>query len=985
MADSIQLQGRPQVSPGGPAGGPLQAQARPGQYIAGTGPASSSGLGGLVERLAVLNPAVKALEQRQGEQDALAGREFAAKWDTQDDPRGALARGELQWVEGRSPAFNAAYLQASRAKVAMSLGVEAKTSMMTAYDQEKISPDFNPEKFLQQQRERIFAGVQDPTVRDHLAGQYMEGSARITMDQARVQQERRAELTRTGFVMDVNDRLADTNVPPVALQDSLRGVLRSARDLGMDPTQAGTLLLQAVQKRAVAGAGDPEVVLALTQRGPNGEPSLAEEHPNLAPHIEQIRNAAVEARKRAIQESTLDVRFRNGLDLQKKLEDDPTFIVKNPEILRDQIGPGGVFKDAGEASAFWAKAYKAQQDKQSLGLVMNDMNGGRSFLHSPEDQKRALVEFTKGRAEAFAQAQAKGDSQTMLRLLDETAQFVSGTTKSEVAVPWMASFIKGAMGNMADPAGPPPGFLTAAGVFQAWEASPQFRDRYFGEREAALARAYLEALPGSDPKAAYAAAYKATTDQGLKMAEDQKARVSKVAQAAHELVTGQDEWLPKMFGGVKAQQSPELEGFAGQFIQGYMRKFPGVSQDNAIDALKGAIRQNFAVNRVNGETVMVPPGLNGQPAVDALEALTKRYADQWGVDRLDGARVTLLRQGNGVYQPALLVNGIPQMSGKYAAPPVSLEALIAQQRADKSVTDPEELKALDGAIRAARGGQPVTLDPQLLTRAKLGKVLQGNDLARVERALMAQQQATFQNHGDLGFQPGDPSQAALVPYRDVTSTSLVAKQARGFAQQADSWVSYLPGTTSKAVALAASLITVGEGLVAAPRQDPNRAAGVNIGAGYNLKANADRMEKDLKAAGVPVDRIQDVLRGKATLTPEQLRDLTVQQAERYLADARKAGEKIAPGVWDRLSPRQQAVLTDIHYQTGGVGKFVDAWKALAQGDAAGFQKNIQVFYRKDSSDPSSPRIFDARRHDLHAAMLAGPAAWEARLNLLERK
>ncbi len=71
--------------------------------------------------------------------------------------------------------------------------------------------------------------------------------------------------------------------------------------------------------------------------------------------------------------------------------------------------------------------------------------------------------------------------------------------------------------------------------------------------------------------------------------------------------------------------------------------------------------------------------------------------------------------------------------------------------------------------------------------------------------------------------------------------------------------------------LAASLVTVREGVMLSAYGDPAKGAGLNVGAGYNLKANSATVAADLKAVGIPAERVADVQAGKASLTPDQVK------------------------------------------------------------------------------------------------------------------
>jgi len=176
--------------------------------------------------------------------------------------------------------------------------------------------------------------------------------------------------------------------------------------------------------------------------------------------------------------------------------------------------------------------------------------------------------------------------------------------------------------------------------------------------------------------------------------------------------------------------------------------------------------------------------------------------------------------------------------------------------------------------------------------------------------------------------------------------------------------------------LASSLITMGEGVVKQAYDDPASGAGRNIGAGYNLKANAANAPADLKRAGVPEGSIQGVIDGKFQMTTEQVQRLTQVSLGRYESMTRDTAEKTSPGLWAKMSPQQKAVMIDVAYQVGSTDQFRKAWTALASGDAKGFAENANTTY----VNQAGVRVTDTRRNSLRAAMLQGSSTWDATIS-----
>jgi GH24 family phage-related lysozyme (muramidase) len=180
-------------------------------------------------------------------------------------------------------------------------------------------------------------------------------------------------------------------------------------------------------------------------------------------------------------------------------------------------------------------------------------------------------------------------------------------------------------------------------------------------------------------------------------------------------------------------------------------------------------------------------------------------------------------------------------------------------------------------------------------------------------------------------------------------------------------------TASTPQVYAMSLITMGEGVALRAYDDPARGAGKNIGMGYNLKANEKTVQADLRRAQVPEERIQAVIDGTADLTKDQAKRLLQVALPRYETQVKEVANATSPGLYDRMTPAQKAVMLDVAWQVGSTDQFKKAWSALASGDMARFADETKVFY----TDRSGARREDTRRNNLRASMLAGLSHWEA--------
>lgn len=305
---------------------------------------------------------------------------------------------------------------------------------------------------------------------------------------------------------------------------------------------------------------------------------------------------------------------------------------------------------------------------------------------------------------------------------------------------------------------------------------------------------------------------------------------------------------------------------------------------------------------------------------------------------------------------------------------VSLQDLLKEQQATKLLS-PEELVKVGQLRQAFKSGQLIDMDPQLVAKASSLGAINPEQLdaykAKQRKQFLDRVQSvpsltfgkpTFDN---LQFIPGKGS---LVDNQLTSSTALeFAKSAAQFELNPAFYRDLMHNH------LAASLVTMGEGVMLNRYDDPAKGAGKNIGMGYNLDANKANVESDLGRAGVPKERIQDVIQGRASLTPDQAKRLLFVALPRYEKQVKDVAEATSAGLWDRMAPSQKAAMIDVAWQVGDPAQFKKAWAALAAGDQKAFADETKVTY----VNHAGARVEDTRRNNLRASMLAGTAQWQA--------
>ena len=166
----------------------------------------------------------------------------------------------------------------------------------------------------------------------------------------------------------------------------------------------------------------------------------------------------------------------------------------------------------------------------------------------------------------------------------------------------------------------------------------------------------------------------------------------------------------------------------------------------------------------------------------------------------------------------------------------------------------------------------------------------------------------------------------------------------------------------------AALVTMGEGVRLTAYMDPATGAGKNIGIGYNFQGRGDRIKDDFARAKIPNDAesIAAIKEGRLAITEDQAQRLLKAVLPEYKDIARKAVEGRAKGLWEKLPPHQQAVLTDVAYQVGDVSQFKTALGKLITGDITGLDDNLKVKYRKGAD---GAYVTDDPRNNLRSLML----------------
>lgn len=960
MPQDIPLTGRPQFQSSRRAPQAPQVLARQESYGDSSATPDHNAVG-LLKGLSQLNPAIENYFKVQDQVQMTEGSIKAAQ-DVQRmaDPRTALS-GDIQAPADAPPAYSAAYTGELRKGLANRAASEIKTETLDAYAKDSLKPDFDASSWLAERRAKAMAGVADPTAQAIIGAHFGTLEEQIRLEQGRKNAQRLQEVNTSTAAAYAAESFSG-NMKPEELGAAYPLFLEKAKGLGFTAKEANQLMFQQLEHESNKLGGVPELYDVFDQKGPDGQ-SIRFHHPELQQHIDAAKAKAVQMREKAIDAAAEHSNAAKLMDYETRLEKDPMGVTFG-EILGD-LTPHGVFQTREAAASMWSKVLSAQDKKRSQMFIEQLFDAGELWRVDPKDQDRVLTSRLAPAIEALSQATRTGDPSSAAIVGHQIMQTQS-RSGSTVPSDQVVRYIKTLVTNLPSAEGASPSFKTAAELYKAMSANPTYRDLYFDEKTSKILESYNSAAGnGSDPKAAYTQAYQsvspeaqAAADAFIKTPEFSQ----KVAKEAASWVEGSS-WLPQWLGGNGRPQNTTAVSFdLASELRSWRTRFPFAADKEAKEYAKSWVEKHYVLDTEGKAAVKIPRGFSAIAAQAAFSEFSKTVVKQQKLDQREDANwsVQYMPEGTEGYYTVVAFNG----ASMERITRVSLQKLIDMQTA-RNVLSPEENQAIGKAKQALATGSPLTLPPDLLAKARTLKAFSRDEMERYDRT-------TLQNYIDrLSSVPamsfGKPSLSNLQMSRAQVDNKLTATSALSFANN------NMMNADGQHTALAASLITMGEGVSLNRYQDPAKGAGANIGMGYNLNANKDTVVTDLTQSGVPSERVQDVINGKASLTQQQAERLLRVALPRYEAEVKQMAEASSPGLWTRMTPAQKAVMVDIAYQAGDPSKFKKAWGALAAGDSKTFSDETKTTY----VNQAGTRVEDTRRNNLRASLLAGLGAWNA--------
>jgi hypothetical protein len=967
MAD-IRLTGRPRL-PDQPDPVRVDVAAQQHNYL-GAMPAGNSDLQGLVSGLSALVPALAehsntmlAKDMERGRKEGLAAAQKAdlTGRSPSDMPVAPVA-------PDAPPAYSKKFGEAFSEATAHRLGIEVKAEAAAEYERLKGTEDFDVQRFLAEKRQKLLGAVQDPIMADVVGRHFAELESGIHSDQNKIIAGKRAEARFNAITALAHDAFGPELQNTEDWSRRYEWLVTQGRALQMDPKDVAAIALERAKVISAEQNGMPEVFdYLLAYKDKTTGLNIAQMNPQLAQHITAERAKAKQQSDQKTMEVTEGNRGGTLIQYQSDLATNPSAITIE-RILADG-GKFGALPTAEAQASMWHAALVAQQKRAAEGALMAHFDAGTLWALKPEDQRKVLDARLGGVIQGLVGAVTANKPEEIQRAAQilMQAQSRSGST---VQIDQLARFIETHASTLPTAAGPSPGFIATAELYKAMSADPEFRSRYFKDDVKQLMDTFTRSRgAGSDDATAHKDAYRAISPEA-KSAADTRMRDPKVVKDLHERAVKNVEgssWWPRWLGGNgRPENQSAIGASAGIEAKSFLTRFPDASDEQVQEHVRDWAARNYVMDETTNLAVKVPPGLSGKGTQQALTNYSKALTEKLRTEgrMTEDASLRYIPTGTeGQLQVEAWDGTARRVMGV-----VNVQSLVDMERTRK-VLSPEEQAQL-GAIRGAlkSGGELPQASPELLGKLHSIGVLDPREEIALKKRYTDQYAARVAQVPRMSFGPATSENLTHNPNRAVkVDHQLTAEVALQFAAQP------VFGPKQEHVGLAASLITMGEAVVLRASDDPAQGAGKNIGMGYNLRANVATVHADLKRAGVPADRIQDVIEGKAELLPEQAKRLLSVSLPRYEKQVMAVAEATAPGLWDRMTPPQKAVMLDVAWQVGDPAQFKKAWAALAAGDAEAFAAETKTTY----VNKQGQRVDDTRRSNLRANMLAGIANWNA--------
>ena len=948
-------------------------------------PEQDSELAGLVSGLATMNPALGRAfatglhQEHENAKDAYRqGATAGAVYEPEElDPNKAILS-PAAMPQGVEPAYTEAYASGFKASLGVTLGRRLTADMLSQWDQVKMQEGSDPEKFVKDFTAKAFAGITDPEVLRQIIPIHQEAVASVRGEGRKIGAARLQEAAAKNYseALSATIHLA---VPPEEMYRTYQQVvLPQGLALGQfTRNELNAQLLEHINSISVQAGGDPALFDVFTEyKDPTTGKSMAESNVELAGKVTMARKAAEAQLAGRYDKAMETTRTQVLMGIHRELAETPE-AVTNDRLLT-MVNHGLI--SGPQAIALSADRDKAMVERAALTHQVGYASNGYLGALPEKDQRKVIGMLTDPLVDKMLSAlSAPPDTPGAQEAANAAAQsLVEVHSKAGTSIP--NERLKGLFDSLlsAIPAkGAPvdPKFAMAAAVYRS--LPPYLRPLYASEDAGALMDSYIRdsSERGKDTTSAYHSAYQTITPEAKAAAKEMsqkpefKAEVGKWAKRAVQGFWGY--WLPgsEALGYVPSNFDGVNQDAMSEAIR-LKAAYPQRSDESLEAEVKQRVEGRWFHDKTNNVIVQAPQGMGQDKTLnEAYHAKVDQLKAKYGTVAEDSV-VLIYDQYSQTYEPWLMVNGAPRerLPGEKAMTVTQLR----QEYTDSTVFTPQERQAWALIDEGVRKG---TLTPSQLIGAG---------------PLIAKAKA-------IGFLP-EKSENLLIRTQSLNLFHAVQampdiKMGRPTMEGIDN--SRLPPNREKAAIaskflregnMAGALTAMGEGVVLQVYPDP--AKGRNIGLGYNIDQNLETYREDFRKAGIPADKIDAIVEGKAGITTDQAVRLYTVVQPRYEAMAKAAVERIMPGVWGRLMPNQKAVMTDLAYQVGSAdkSKAVDQFsKGLAMmlsGKLEDAAKHFGVSWRRRQD---GQMVVDEHRNNLRSHMLQSPEGFDFVVHNVGRK
>lgn len=416
MADQFRITPRPQLPQRRPA--PQEVvSAQPLNWTMGGAPAPDRNLAGLLLGLSALNPALqrytadlatqeRAEAEKTKKADHLGG---GAVGQAVENPREALTGAPLQGAVSLPIAVSDDFRSGMNEQLAQRAAIQIKDNALSEFNELKGTPDFEPTAWLAEKRRGALAGISDPASIQIIGAHFSELEGSIRGEVRRFQMQRFDEV-RTSTVSQLAADMFTADMDASRITEAYPQFLSSARRAGFSSRESAQFLFTQLSTLSNRLEGAPELFEVFDQKDSEGM-TLVARNPQLAPHIDQARQAAKVQRSKALEAAAEQGNAKALMAYEGDIDARPEAVTME-RILADMT-PHGAIRSPQQAAALWDRAQDAMRKQSATEMFQQDGLNGRLWMHEPKLQGQVLDKLAGPLVQQLAKASSEGDQQGM--------------------------------------------------------------------------------------------------------------------------------------------------------------------------------------------------------------------------------------------------------------------------------------------------------------------------------------------------------------------------------------------------------------------------------------------------------------------------------------------------------------------------------------------------------------------------------------------